>query len=100
MLKNFTRISTLLSCSNPRFHGSQFAFPLSCPSNIRTMANIHTPIPSLKLNDGTSMPMLAYGTGTAWYKTGEESTIDQGVIDGVKMAIKLGYTHLDGAESE
>lgn len=46
------------------------------------------------------MPMLAYGTGTAWYKTGEESTIDQGVIDGVKMAIKLGYTHLDGAESE
>jgi diketogulonate reductase-like aldo/keto reductase len=46
------------------------------------------------------MPMLAYGTGTAWYKTGEESKIDQGVIDGVKMAIKLGYTHLDGAESK
>ncbi|KAF2016606.1 aldo-keto reductase family 1 member C13 [Aaosphaeria arxii CBS 175.79] len=62
------------------------------------MANIHTPIPALKLNDGTSMPMLAYGTGTAWYKTGEESKIDQAVIDSVKTAIKLGYTHLDGAE--
>ncbi|KAF2243220.1 aldo-keto reductase family 1 member C13 [Trematosphaeria pertusa] len=62
------------------------------------MANINTPIPSLKLNDGASMPMLGYGTGTAWYKSGEESKIDQGVIDGVKMAIKLGYTHLDGAE--
>ncbi|KAF2800491.1 Aldo/keto reductase [Melanomma pulvis-pyrius CBS 109.77] len=62
------------------------------------MANIHTPIPSLKLNDGNSIPMLAYGTGTAWYKNGEESKIDQGVIDGVKKAIELGYTHLDGAE--
>ncbi|KAF2002535.1 aldo-keto reductase family 1 member C13 [Amniculicola lignicola CBS 123094] len=63
------------------------------------MANINTPIPVLKLNDGTSMPMLAYGTGTAWFKKGEESKVDQGVIDGVKMAIKLGYTHLDGAEA-
>ncbi|KAF2710925.1 aldo-keto reductase family 1 member C13 [Pleomassaria siparia CBS 279.74] len=62
------------------------------------MAQINTPIPALKLNDGTSMPMLAYGTGTAWYKQGEESKIDQAVIDGVKTAIKLGYTHLDGAE--
>ncbi|CAI6330214.1 unnamed protein product [Periconia digitata] len=62
------------------------------------MANIHTPIPSLKLNDGTSMPMLGYGTGTAWYKKGEESRIDQALVDGVKTAIKLEYTHLDGAE--
>jgi diketogulonate reductase-like aldo/keto reductase len=64
------------------------------------MAHIHTPIPSLKLNDGTSMPMLAYGTGTAWYKHGEESQVDQGVVDGVKTAIKLEYTHLDGADSK
>jgi diketogulonate reductase-like aldo/keto reductase len=62
------------------------------------MANIDTPIPTLKLNDGTSMPMLAYGTGTAWYKTGDESRLDQAAIDSVKTAIKLGYTHLDGAE--
>lgn len=44
------------------------------------------------------MPMLAYGTGTAWYKTGEESKLDQACVDGVKTAINLGYTHLDGAE--
>ncbi|PVI08671.1 aldo-keto reductase family 1 member C13 [Periconia macrospinosa] len=62
------------------------------------MAQIHTPIPSLKLNDGTSMPMLGYGTGTAWSKKGDESKIDQAVVDGVKAAIKLGYSHLDGAE--
>lgn len=62
------------------------------------MAKIHTPIPYLKLNDGTSMPMLAYGTGTAWYKKQETSELDQACIDGVKAAIKLGYTHLDGAQ--
>ncbi|KAK5136469.1 hypothetical protein LTR08_003114 [Meristemomyces frigidus] len=62
------------------------------------MANIHTPIPKLKLNDGNRIPMLAYGTGTAWYKSGDESKIDQNCIDSTKTAIKLGYHHLDGAE--
>ncbi|KAF2161217.1 hypothetical protein M409DRAFT_59222 [Zasmidium cellare ATCC 36951] len=62
------------------------------------MANIHTPIPNLKLNDGNSIPMLAYGTGTAWYKSGDESKLDQQCIDSTKTAIKLGYYHLDGAE--
>ncbi|KAF2491606.1 Aldo/keto reductase [Lophium mytilinum] len=62
------------------------------------MANIHTPIPALKLNDGTSIPMLGYGTGTAWYKTGDESKIDRALVETTKTAIKLGYTHLDGAE--
>ncbi|GAB1743141.1 hypothetical protein NU219Hw_g8997t1 [Hortaea werneckii] len=62
------------------------------------MAKIHTPIPNLKLNDGNSLPMLAYGTGTAWYKTGDESQIDQACIDSTKTAMSLGYYHLDGAE--
>jgi hypothetical protein len=62
------------------------------------MANLDITIPKLKLNDGTSMPMLGYGTGTAWFKTGEESKIDQAITDAVKTATKLGYTHLDGAE--
>lgn len=59
------------------------------------MAKIHTPIPLLKLNDGTSMPMLAYGTGTAWYKT-QEGKMDQAMIDATKTAISMGYQHLDG----
>jgi diketogulonate reductase-like aldo/keto reductase len=63
------------------------------------MSKLDLTIPNLKLNDGAAVPMLGYGTGTAWYKTGEESRIDQSIIDAVKMAIKLGYTHLDGAES-
>jgi diketogulonate reductase-like aldo/keto reductase len=63
------------------------------------MSKLNVTIPNLKLNDGAAIPMLGYGTGTAWYKTGEESKIDQNIIDAVKMAIRLGYTHLDGAES-
>ncbi|EME47801.1 hypothetical protein DOTSEDRAFT_69663 [Dothistroma septosporum NZE10] len=62
------------------------------------MAKIHTPIPNLKLNDGNSIPMLAYGTGTAWYKQGDEAKLDQTCIDSTKTAIGLGYYHLDGAE--
>jgi diketogulonate reductase-like aldo/keto reductase len=93
------------------------------------MADIHTPIPKLRLNDGTSIPMvssvatttttthpsqkhtyrptqylpltapqLAFGTGTAWYKKGDESVLDQVCIDSAKTAIGLGYHHLDGAE--
>jgi diketogulonate reductase-like aldo/keto reductase len=62
------------------------------------MANIHTPIPNLKLNDGNSIPMLGYGTGTAWYKSGDESQLDQACVEATKTAIKLGYYHLDGAE--
>jgi len=58
------------------------------------MANIHTPIPNLKLNDGNSIPMIGFGTGTAWYKSGDESKIDQVCIDSAVSAQKLGYYHL------
>lgn len=62
------------------------------------MANIpHAQIPDLKLNDGTSIPMLAYGTGTAWSKK-SSSSIDRPTVDGIKTAIKLGYMHLENAE--
>lgn len=62
------------------------------------MANLNLTIPSLKLNDGASIPMLGYGVGTAWGKK-DESKIDQAIVDAVKMAIGLGYYHLDGAQS-
>jgi len=42
--------------------------------------------------------MLAYGTGTAWFKRGDESQIDRDLVEGIKVAIGLGYYHLDGAE--
>jgi diketogulonate reductase-like aldo/keto reductase len=49
------------------------------------MAN--TPI---KLNDNTTIPLLAFGTGTAHYT--------KDVQDLVTSAINAGFTHLDGAQ--
>ncbi|KAI1182745.1 aldo/keto reductase [Nemania serpens] len=51
-------------------------------------------IPSLKLNDGHEIPLLAYGLGTA--RSRDESNK---VIELTVMAIKNGYYHLDGAQS-
>ena len=60
------------------------------------MANIETPIPLLKLNDGNTIPMLGYGTGTAWYTSNE--SVDRKTVEAIKTAIKLGYSHIDAAE--
>ncbi|KAK8247075.1 aldo-keto reductase family 1 member C13 [Phyllosticta capitalensis] len=62
------------------------------------MAKLNNDIPSLKLNDGHSIPLLSFGTGTSWYKAGDESKIDYELIKSIKTAINLGYYHLDGAE--
>jgi diketogulonate reductase-like aldo/keto reductase len=64
------------------------------------MANIHTPIPTLKLKDGTSVPMLAYGTGTAQSKRNvPETEVSRELVDAIKLAIKMGYRHFDCADS-
>ncbi|KAL8875763.1 MAG: hypothetical protein Q9198_005923, partial [Flavoplaca austrocitrina] len=36
--------------------------------------------------------------GTAWYKSDSGGALDRNLIDATKMALKLGYYHLDGAE--
>ncbi|KAJ5539199.1 hypothetical protein N7513_007531 [Penicillium frequentans] len=55
-------------------------------------------IPTTLLNDGTSVPILGYGTGTAWYKKSDDTEINRELVDAAKNAIDLGYNHLDGAE--
>ncbi|KAI1408526.1 Aldo/keto reductase [Hypoxylon sp. FL1857] len=52
------------------------------------------PIPTLKLNDGNEIPVLAYGFGTANFMGGVEDISKKTV-----MAIKNGYYHLDTAEA-
>jgi len=48
------------------------------------------PVSTLALNDGTRVPWIAFGTGTAWaYKD---------VSHVVTVAIRNGFTHLDGAQ--
>jgi diketogulonate reductase-like aldo/keto reductase len=46
---------------------------------------------TLSLNDGSSVPVLAFGTGSALF--GKDST------EYVRMAIENGITHLDGAQA-
>lgn len=56
-------------------------------------------IPTLQLNDGNHIPLLGYGTGTAWYKTADEDALDHACTEATKVALKLGYYHQDGAEA-
>ncbi|ERS95053.1 uncharacterized protein SPSK_01878 [Sporothrix schenckii 1099-18] len=53
-------------------------------------------LPDIKLNDGTKIPIIAYGLGTANFKTSH--TFEQKIVDDTVSAIKAGFTHLDGAE--
>ncbi|KAJ5090405.1 hypothetical protein N7532_009089 [Penicillium argentinense] len=81
-------------------------FRPSCPSGkgfirgsyIGTGIMVNITIPSVQLNDGTSVPVLGYGTGTAWYKTSGDTSINRELVESAKDAVKLGFHHLDGAE--
>lgn len=42
--------------------------------------------------------MLGYGTGTAWMKSQDDTKKDTALVEAIQTAIKVGYTHLDGAE--
>ncbi|KKZ59200.1 alcohol dehydrogenase [[Emmonsia] crescens] len=57
-----------------------------------------TILPEIKLKDGNSIPVLGYGTGTAWFKQAGDKDIDRALVDSIKEAISLGYFHIDGAE--
>lgn len=50
-----------------------------------------------KLNNGVSMPAIAYGTGTRWFKLGRDE-IDENLVSSLKTALNAGFVHIDGAE--
>ncbi|KAE8381845.1 NADP-dependent oxidoreductase domain-containing protein [Aspergillus bertholletiae] len=54
--------------------------------------------PRVKLNDHVSIPILGYGTGTAWFKKTADDSINRELVESIKTAVRLGYRHLDGAE--
>ncbi|KAF3063053.1 hypothetical protein CFAM422_010405 [Trichoderma lentiforme] len=54
--------------------------------------------PLLLLRDGNKIPMLAFGTGTAWFKEAGDTNINQKLVDLIQMAIDKGFYHLDCAE--
>ncbi|KAJ4854236.1 aldo/keto reductase family domain-containing protein [Trichoderma breve] len=54
--------------------------------------------PLLLLRDGNKIPMLAFGTGTAWLKKAGDTNINQKLVDLIKTAIDTGFYHLHCAE--
>lgn len=48
----------------------------------------------VRLSDGNTVPGIGFGIGTAHF--GNDSAE---LVETVKTAIKVGYTHLDGAEA-
>ncbi|KAL6823359.1 NADP-dependent oxidoreductase domain-containing protein [Trichoderma camerunense] len=54
--------------------------------------------PLLDLDDGNKIPMLALGTGTAWFKKPGDTNFNQRLVDLIKTAIDKGFYHLDCAE--
>jgi diketogulonate reductase-like aldo/keto reductase len=62
------------------------------------MSKLDIKIATIDLPDGTPIPVLGYGTGTAWYKKDASSPLDKTLVEATKKAIDVGYTHLDGAE--
>ncbi|KAI0205453.1 Aldo/keto reductase [Astrocystis sublimbata] len=53
-----------------------------------------TKVPCMELNDGRTMPMIAYGLGSANMHLKHED-----VVKATKTAIQNGFYHLDGAEA-
>lgn len=55
-------------------------------------------LPYLKLNDGHEIPTLAYGLGTALVRGKDANEPSKEILELTKLALKLGFNHLDGAE--
>jgi diketogulonate reductase-like aldo/keto reductase len=54
-------------------------------------------VPSITLPSG-SIPILGYGSGTAWFCNDTNAPINRDLVESTKAAIALGYLHLDTAE--
>lgn len=50
-----------------------------------------------KLSNGNTIPAVAYGTGTKWFKLGRDE-VDTNLVKTLQLALSTGFTHIDGAE--
>lgn len=58
-----------------------------------------TSIPTIHLRDGTPIPQLAYGSGTAWFKRDAGAPVNPDLVAATSKVLSLGYRHLDTAET-
>ncbi|KAB8360670.1 hypothetical protein FH972_024407 [Carpinus fangiana] len=56
-------------------------------------------IPTIELRDGQKMPLLAFGTGTAWYKDDGKGPFNKELKNMLKHALDTGIRHIDAAEA-
>ncbi|KAJ5713911.1 Aldo/keto reductase [Penicillium malachiteum] len=52
-------------------------------------------LPCLSLSDGNSIPMLGFGTGTAWFKEDPGEPFNLKLVEVLKTAIQRGFRHID-----
>ncbi|KAK4160271.1 Aldo/keto reductase [Cladorrhinum sp. PSN259] len=55
--------------------------------------------PTVPLKDGVLVPILGFGTGTAWYKDDPNDPVDPRLVQVLKTALSKGFIHLDTADS-
>jgi hypothetical protein len=53
--------------------------------------------PAEPANSADHTPKIGYGAGTAWFKR-KDPGFNRELVEATKIAIELGYRHLDGAE--
>ncbi|PVH69157.1 putative ketoreductase [Cadophora sp. DSE1049] len=75
------------------------ASSFSSPTQHVMAGNLAMKTPLLRLRDGNNVPMLAFGTGTAWFKEPEDhNKFDKDLVLMAKDALEAGFRHLDCAE--
>ncbi|KAL7751530.1 hypothetical protein RI367_002993 [Sorochytrium milnesiophthora] len=52
----------------------------------------------IKLAGGVSMPAMAFGTGTTWFKR-DPSSFNSELVQSIKQALRQGFRHIDTAET-
>ncbi|KAH6615689.1 NADP-dependent oxidoreductase domain-containing protein [Chaetomium sp. MPI-SDFR-AT-0129] len=55
--------------------------------------------PRLPLQDGTLVPVLGFGTGTAWFKNDPNDPANPELINVLKTALSKGFVHIDTADA-
>lgn len=76
--------------------GSRFRLVVAQLASRRGLQTNSMSIPTTTLRDGATMPSLAYGVGTAWFKCDAERK--SSLIASVQTALDSGFTHIDEAE--